>query len=382
MEHNELYEKLRVILGTGHNEILTGETLGLVKHKATFKMLKSLYSEEEANVLVNGFRKAGELLSTGDVSQALGISESSVERILDDMRIKGKIIRMRGSYMLIPLYPGGFEVYFTRDKDDPEKRKKVAEAHFELLEAGLIHEIESSGYSRFRVIPAIGPTKQIIDINKSVDTEKIVLTFEILKDHILNMDTDQFAVVPCPDRNAAKLAGRPCKRTDENFCITAGSQVKGIVKQGIGRQVSFDELMEILERAEKEGLVHQTTNIQDSALFLCNCCSCCCPYLISAKKMGIASAKSNFEPKIDPEACTLCEECKEICPMEAIHHHFPHREDGTDDFMMIDAKLCIGCGVCASNCPDEAITLEKIRDVLPVESHKEFIQKLSEGARH
>ncbi len=72
------------------------------------------------------------------------------------------------------------------------------------------------------------------------EAEKTILPYEILKEHILNMKTDEFAVLPCPDRVAAKLAGRPCKRTDENFCVTAGPQVKGIVRQGLAGTLMSD----------------------------------------------------------------------------------------------------------------------------------------------
>ncbi len=135
-----------------------------------------------------------------------------------------------------------------------------------------------------------------------------------------------------------------------------GTQTLGLAQ--LGYSITASDLSDgALERAEKEGLVHQTTNIQDSALFLCNCCSCCCPALMSFKQVGEtgASARSNFEPRIDRDECVLCDECVQICPMEAIYHHYPHREDGSDEYILINNKLCLGCGVCASNCPSEAI---------------------------
>ncbi len=95
-----------------------------------------------------------------------------------------------------------------------------------------------------------------------------------------------------------------------------------------------------------------------------------------------ASARSNFEPRIDRDECVLCDECVQICPMEAIYHHYPHREDGSDEYIIINNKLCLGCGVCASNCPSEAITLEKVREVNPLQSHGEFIERLAAGREH
>ena len=72
----------------------------------------------------------------------------------------------------------------------------------------------------------------------------------------------------------------------------------------------------------------------------------------------------------------------ESCPMEAIYHHWPHSDDLSDDMMVIREDLCIGCGVCASNCPNEAITLEKVRDVVPVKTQAEMEQKIRDNRIH
>ena len=130
--------------------------------------------------------------------------------------------------------------------------------------------------------------------------------------------------------------------------------------------------------------MHETINIQDTSAFICNCCPCCCGFLKSVKELRNygAIAKSNFAPKIDRSLCTLCEKCMEICPMEAIYHHWPHSDDLSDDMMVIREDLCIGCGVCASNCPNEAITLEKVRDVVPFKTQAEMEQKIREKRIH
>ena len=51
--------------------------------------------------------------------------------------------------------------------------------------------------------------------------------------------------------------------------------------------------------------------------------------------------------RIDPEMCTSCSQCRDVCRFEAI----------TPDFQ-VDEISCEGCGVCVWNCPAEAITFE------------------------
>jgi len=54
--------------------------------------------------------------------------------------------------------------------------------------------------------------------------------------------------------------------------------------------------------------------------------------------------------QIDPQACTGCGECKEVCRFDAV-------EEGESGFR-IDPLYCEGCSVCSHICPVEAITME------------------------
>ncbi len=231
---------------------------------------------------------------------------------------------------------------------------------------------------------AIQPTERTIEISKETEGKYQVLPHEIMSEYLAKAVPKIYAVVACSCRNAAKLAGHPCERTEENYCITTGILAKSVIEQGVGKEVSLEELMEIMERAEKEGLVHETFNMQDTSIFVCNCCPCCCGFLNSVKERhNYASIiKSNFEPIIDNQTCNLCETCMNMCPMDAIYHHWPHKEDSSDDMMVIHRDLCIGCGVCASNCPTGAISLEKVRNYLPAKSQGELLEKRAEGKIH
>jgi ferredoxin len=53
-------------------------------------------------------------------------------------------------------------------------------------------------------------------------------------------------------------------------------------------------------------------------------------------------------PKVDPEVCTGCGACVDICPIEAI--------ELKNDIAVINTNECTNCRVCESECPVEAIS--------------------------
>ncbi len=57
------------------------------------------------------------------------------------------------------------------------------------------------------------------------------------------------------------------------LCIGVGDMAVYFVETDKGRYITYDEVMEILERAEKNGYVHQITNIdgQNKIFAICNC---------------------------------------------------------------------------------------------------------------
>jgi Pyruvate/2-oxoacid:ferredoxin oxidoreductase delta subunit len=277
--------------------------------------------------------------------------------------------------LILPYIPGGFEFYFTTGRDDPERMKKVAEAHDELFYLGYPLGLSKIDPPIYRVISTIQPTNNVIEVNKSIDVQHDVLPYEVMKEYLA--EKKDFAVVACSCRTAAALAGHPCKRTKENFCITAGMLARYSIKTGVGREVKLDELMEIMERAEEEGLVHQTINIKKNSGFICNCCPCCCGFLKSVKELNNYGAviKSNFDPIVDQDKCVICTVCREICPMEAILANGSH-EGSEEQEIIINNDLCIGCGLCASHCPQRAISLQKARDYEPIKGLVSYLRKV------
>ena len=54
--------------------------------------------------------------------------------------------------------------------------------------------------------------------------------------------------------------------------------------------------------------------------------------------------------RVDPEKCTGCGSCVDVCPNEAISLE--------DDVAKVNEEECTDCGDCVEECPEGAITLE------------------------
>ena len=65
--------------------------------------------------------------------------------------------------------------------------------------------------------------------------------------------------------------------------------------------------------------------------------------------MSGAPSPATTVARVDPEKCTGCGLCVEVCPVEAI------RMEG--DVAVVDPKACTGCGTCVDECPNGAIAL-------------------------
>ena len=60
------------------------------------------------------------------------------------------------------------------------------------------------------------------------------------------------------------------------------------------------------------------------------------------------------KPVLSTQKCTLCLECKEICPAGAIS-----RPGGTGKVLLYDYSRCIRCFCCMEVCPEAAIELRR-----------------------
>lgn len=193
---------------------------------------------------------------------------------------------------------------------------------------------------------------RIVPVNKSIPAERNVATYDDLRKQVAS-SAGPFAKMDCICRHGKDLLGEPCQQTSlrEN-CLTMGMAAKWVVDSGTGRPISREEMLELLDEADTNGLVLQPENTRNP-LFVCCCCHCCCGVLTSAKRFPRPAEyfSSNYYASVDADTCQSCGSCETRCQMEAIR-----MDDGP---AKVDLDRCIGCAICVTTCPSGALKLEE-----------------------
>ena len=194
------------------------------------------------------------------------------------------------------------------------------------------------------------PQLRTVPINQPIAFERSVGQYDDIR-AVVRASEGPFAVMNCICQQGKDLIGQPCTQTDHReHCLTLGSAARSMVRRGDGRFVTREEMLALLDQADRDGLVVQPQNTQNP-LFICCCCGCCCGVLTTAKRREhpAASFANNFVAASNAGACSACGACVDRCQMEAIS------VDTGGAVIALDR--CIGCGLCISTCPSDALAL-------------------------
>lgn len=272
------------------------------------------------------------------IARRLGYPEDEMLAILDGMADRGQIgsFKLKGKqrYALMPFVVGIFEFQL------PRLDRELAEL-CEEYSPHLAMTLGGKGPPLARVVP----------VHRRLDSRATVLAYEDTRSMIEGARS--FRVMDCICRVEKALQDQPCSHTLET-CLAFSREEDAYEGSPIsGRTITRDEALDVLEKAEKEGLVHCTYNFEHDQMFVCNCCSCCCGFLrlITEFEAPNGLVRSNWEAVIDEELCEICGVCaNERCPVEAVGE----TDDGA---YRVIGERCIGCGVCIETCPSEAMQL-------------------------
>jgi len=164
----------------------------------------------------------------------------------------------------------------------------------------------------------------------------------------------KIAVAHCPCRMSAKILGRTDCPHSLEVCIKYDEMAEFVINRGLAREISRDEAHRIMEKSEKEGLVHMVDNAQGQIKHTCNCCGHYCWNVGILRRRKIPRDQLMavyFIRETEMDECIGCGACADICPVDAVKM--------VDDKPRVDPDWCIGCGVCAVQCPAGVISIKR-----------------------
>jgi NAD-dependent dihydropyrimidine dehydrogenase PreA subunit len=330
------------------------------------KILKHLFSPEEAKI-VTKLQFQPEPLKTIHRRLRKSYSIEDIERKLDGMYQKGTINRGKRKegdsetkyYASAPLVVGMFEYQLKKLTED------FIEDVNQYFKEGFWEEFNRTRIPQLRTIP----------IEQSIDYEQSISTYDDLKTIIENSE-GLISVAECICRKGKDIIGEPCRKSNlRESCFSFRTSAEMYIEKGLGRKISKEEALRILEKAEEDGLVLQPANSLRPRN-ICTCCGCCCEVLLNQKR-ATEPAKlfaTNYYAEVDEDLCVGCGICEDRCNMDAV--------EIIDNVSHINKARCIGCGVCVPTCTAEAITLQKKEEetIPPKNSYATYVAIMDKKA--
>ena len=131
---------------------------------------------------------------------------------------------------------------------------------------------------------------------------------------------NKYAVGACSCRRQQRVRGEGTGEIEGELCIGVGDMADYLVETGKGRYIDLNEVLEILQRAEDNGFVHQITNIdgEDKIFAICNCAPGVCNALRTSQLFNTPNlSRSAYRASVESDKCVACGRCVEFCPTGA-----------------------------------------------------------------
>ncbi|MFW9969797.1 MAG: ATP-binding protein [Candidatus Odinarchaeota archaeon] len=343
------YKVARKFIKAGRLPIRVSDTI--------IEIMQTLLTEEQAK-FINLLKKRS--YNIDEIKPLTDLDDESLNKMLNDLMNIGVIsgIRSRSTgamvYYKTPLLPGIIEFTLMRGETN-ERAKNLARLYSKLYEQ--VAQDTQNNYEQMVKEYRNGPSlDRVVPVEEEVKLkEEIIVPLEEISKIVEKYDP--IGVTVCYCRHKKDLLDEPCETTKERRnCFAFGRTAEFLIRQGFVEKISKEETMQIMKKAEDEGLVHKAfhsnLDIDKELNGICNCCKCCCGtfllhYIGGVPLMDLTSHLAH----VDEDLCTGCGTCEQNCAAEAV--------ELIDTIAVVNENRCLGCGVCAHLCPEKAINLER-----------------------
>ncbi len=295
----------------------------LVKYTRTMKTddpeywaLDAVLTKEEAKFLLN-FKKTRTPYSVAQLAKMNNMSEEETQKMIDHLCWVGMIEMTRESpdkskVYNVPIFvPGSAEFMMMNDELTAE--------HPEIASFfNLMTQMPLENVTPMIPLGGAGVGMHVIPVEKAIEHESQSASVEHIS-HWLSK-YDKYSVGQCTCRKQQTMRGEGSGEINGEFCMGVGDMAEYCVDRGMGRYISYEEALEILERAERHGFVHQITNIdgEEKIVAICNCAPGVCNALRTSQLYNTPNmSRSAYRAHVEKEKCVACGKCVEVCPVGA-----------------------------------------------------------------
>ena len=222
--------------------------------------------------------------------------------------------RREKQYSLPPFVQGSAE-FFNMNQQQIDEKPQIA-AFFERMTFLPLEHITA-------MVPpgGAGIGMHVIPVEKAIETENQTADIEHIS-HWLKKYEGKYAASPCSCRMSRARMGEGCGDDPEGWCIAVGDMADYVVETDKGgRYITYEEVLDILKKAEDNGFVHQITNIdgENKIFAICNCNVNVCNALRTSQLFNTPNmSRSAYVAEVTAENCVACGRCVEYCPAGAV----------------------------------------------------------------
>lgn len=277
--------------------------------------LASVMTEEEAALTAH--MKVRVPITLPQLVAKSGQSEERVQQLLDDMSIKGIVEYnwenpTRTKQYVLPMFVPGSAEFTVMNQRQLEEHPEIG-TFFERMAYLPLTKVT-------KMVPpgGAGIGMHVIPVEKSIEQESRSIDIEHISYWLKKYD--RFSAGACSCRLAERARDAGCADDPQDWCIGVGDMADYCVETGKGHFVTYDEVIDILKKAEKNGFVHQITNIdgENKIFAICNCAVNVCYALRTSQLFNTPNmSRSAYVAHVDEEKCVACAACVEVCPAGA-----------------------------------------------------------------
>lgn len=252
------------------------------------------------------------------IAKKCGKSLERTEELLQEMSVIGLIEynwenKDHVKQYILPMFVPGCAEFMMMNEKQVEEHPELAD-FFENMSRLPLEKITP-------MVPlgGAGIGMHVIPVEQAIPATQQSVSVEHIS-YWLKKYENKYAVGACSCRRQQRVRGEGTGEIEGELCIGVGDMADYLVETGKGRYIDINEVLEILQRAEDNGFVHQITNIdgEDKIFAICNCAPGVCNALRTSQLFNTPNlSRSAYRASVESDKCVACGRCVEFCPTGA-----------------------------------------------------------------